>query len=58
MPPKMRAVLTLVVILIAIALWFGREQIGLASSPVLFFGLAAAICGAIWMFPETRKKDN
>ncbi len=58
MPPNMRALLTCLVILIAIGLWFGRSRIGLAASPVLFFGLTLGKCGAIWMFPETRKNEH
>ena len=58
MPPNMRALLTCLVVVLAIALWLGRSHIGLAASPVLFFGLALGICAAIWMFPETRKNDQ
>jgi len=58
MPPKIRAVLTLIVIITATALWLGRLQIGLAASPVLYFGLTLGICGAIWMFPEAKQGDG
>ena len=57
MPPKMRAALTAVVILFAVGLWLLRGTIGLAASPWLFFGLAAFISGAVWLFPEVRNKD-
>lgn len=58
MPPKIRAMLTLTVVLTATALWLGRSQIGLVASPFLFFGLTAGICGAIWMFPETKNAGS
>jgi len=58
MPTNMRALLTCLVMVLAVVLWLGRSQIGLAASPVLFFGLALGICAAIWMFPETRKSDQ
>jgi len=58
MPPKIRAMLTLTVVVTAIALWLARSQIGLAASPLLYFGLTIGICGAIWMFPETKNADS
>lgn len=58
MPTKIRAILTLAVILLAIALWLGRSHIGLAATPFLYFGLTLGICGAIWMFPEAKRGDS
>ena len=58
MPPKMRALLTLVVLSIGMTLWQFREVIGLAASPWLFFGLIAFISGSIWLFPEVRNKTE
>lgn len=57
MPPKMRALLNLVVLLIGFMLWIFRGQIGLAASPWLFFGLVLFISGSIWLFPEVKKKS-
>ena len=57
MPPKMRALLNLVALLIGVGLWTYRDTIGLAASPWLFFGLVAGISGAIWLFPEVKKTD-
>lgn len=58
MPPKIRALLTALVILFSLSLWLGRVPIGLSASPILFFGLSLGICGAIWMFPETKNRDS
>ena len=58
MPPKMRAVLTVVVLTIGLGLWLSRQTIGLAASPWLFFGLVAFIAGSIWLFPEVKKKTD
>ena len=58
MPTKIRAMLTVTVILTAIAVWLGRSQIGLVASPILYFGLTLGICGAIWMFPEAKKGES
>ncbi len=55
MPPKMRAVLNTVVLLIATLLWLARDSIGLQASPYLFFGLVAFISGSIWLFPEVKR---
>ncbi len=55
MPPKIRAILTGTVLVFAAGLWLGRDQIGLDASPILFFGLVALICGAIWLFPEVKR---
>jgi len=43
------------VVVLTFALWFGRDAIGLAASPIFFFGLAALIAGSIWMFPEVKR---
>ena len=58
MPPKMRALLTLVVVLIGLALWTFREPIGMAASPWLFFGLVGFLSGSIWLFPEVKNKPE
>jgi hypothetical protein len=55
MPPHIRAILTGVVIVTAIVLWLFRETISLGSSTVLYFAVAAAMAGALWMFPEVKK---
>lgn len=57
MPTKIRAMLTALVVFLAIALWLGRTQIGLSASPFLYFALCTLICGAIWMFPEVKKEN-
>jgi len=58
MPPKIRAMLTVIVVLTAIALWLARSQIGLVASPIFYLLLILGICGAIWMFPEAKKGDS
>lgn len=58
MPPKMRALLNLVVIVIAIGVWLARDAIGMAASPWLFFGLLAFITFSIWLFPEVKNKPD
>lgn len=56
MPPKMRALLNLVVLLIGLTLWMFRGPIGLAAPTWLFFGLIAFVSGSIWLFPEVKNK--
>ena len=58
MPPKIRAILTATVIIIGLVLWYVRERISLDVSAGLLFGLTAAMCVAVWMFPEVKKQDN
>ncbi len=58
MPPKIRAILSLVVITAGALLWLFRGSISLDASPVLFFGLCAALVGALWMFPEMKKDEG
>ncbi len=58
MPPKIRAFLTLAVILTSAVLWFMRQEIALDVSPELLFGLTAFMCIAVWLFPEVKKDDR
>lgn len=55
MPPKIRAFLTLTVIVTSTVLWFVRQRISLDVSPELLFGLTAFMCIAVWLFPEVKK---
>lgn len=58
MPPEMRAVLNVVVIVVAVSLWLIRDVIGLVASPWLFFGLVAFVTFSIWLFPEVKNEDR
>ena len=58
MPPKMRAVLTLVAVVTGVLLWIFRDAIGMTASPWLFFGLVAIIAGSIWLFPEVKNRTD
>lgn len=58
MPPRIRALLTLTVILFTTFIWYIRDTIGFGASPSLLFGLVAFMCGAIWLFPEVKEKDK
>ena len=57
MPPKIRAILTVLVIVLAIVLWQLRDAIQLGASSILYFGVVLLICGSIWLFPEVKKND-
>ena len=56
MPPMIRAILTLTVIVASAALWLIR-RIGLESAELLF-GLTAFMCVAVWLFPEVKKDGS
>lgn len=58
MPPKIRALLTLAVILFSTLIWYIRDSIMLTASPYLVFGLTAFMCLAVWMFPEVKKEER
>ena len=58
MPPKIRAMLTLAVILFTTLIWYIRDSIMLTASPYLVFGLTAFMCAAVWMFPEVKKEER
>ena len=55
MPPKIRALLTFLVIVFGAFLWSMRERIAMDSSPELLFGLMAFMCVSVWLFPEVKK---
>ncbi|MCY4003965.1 MAG: hypothetical protein OXF33_09705 [Rhodospirillales bacterium] len=58
MPPMIRAILTLTVIVASAALWLIRQRIGLEVSAELLFGLTAFMCVAVWLFPEVKKDGS
>ncbi|WP_340110084.1 hypothetical protein [Pikeienuella sp. HZG-20] len=55
MPPKIKIMLTAMVVIATIAAWFFRDLIGMTASPALLFGLGAFMCFALWLFPEVKK---
>lgn len=56
MPPQIRAVLSVFLLVAGFILWSFREAISLNASAVLFFGVTLCLVGAVWMFPEVKKK--
>ncbi len=58
MPPMIRAILTVLVLVASVALWLERQSIALDASIELFFGLTAFMCIAVWLFPEIKKKPE
>ena len=58
MPPMIRAILTVTVVIASAALWLIRQQIGLDVSAELLFGLTAFMCVAVWLFPEVKKDGS
>ena len=57
MPKPIRAMLSVFVAVLAVLLWIFRESIHINVSPVLFFGLAAAMIASVWLFPEFKKQE-
>jgi len=58
MPPMIRTILTLTVIVASAALWLIRQRIGLEVSAELLVGLTAFMCVAVWLFPEVKKDGS
>lgn len=56
MPPHIKVILSVLVLVVAAGVWWGREAIGLNASPLLLFGLALGMAGSLWLFPEPRKE--
>ena len=54
MPTNIRAGLSLVVVLVAIAVFYFENQAGAGLLPWLALGLGAVMLGAIWLFPEAK----
>lgn len=58
MPPQIRAILSVVLLVVGFVLWHFREAISLDTTPVLFFGVTLCLVGALWMFPEVKKPEG
>ncbi|RMH47140.1 MAG: hypothetical protein D6686_13485 [Alphaproteobacteria bacterium] len=56
MPTHIRAILTVIVLIVTGAAYALREVIGLQSSPLLIFGLGVGMAISLWLFPEPRKE--
>ncbi|MEM7190495.1 MAG: hypothetical protein AAF439_12860 [Pseudomonadota bacterium] len=55
MPPRIKAILTCVVIAIAVVGWTFRDTIALTANPILLGALACVMIFAIWLFPEVKR---
>lgn len=58
MPPLIKAILTVLVIVAATLLWTWRASIGLAAPGWLVFGLVALMVLGLWLFPEVKKSPR
>ena len=55
MPPRIKAMLTGLIVLVAVLAWVFRDAIRMEASPLLVFGLTAFMVVALWLFPEVKK---
>lgn len=55
MPPRIKAFLTGLIVLVAVFAWLFRDAIRMEASPLLVFGLMAFMVFALWLFPEVKK---
>ena len=58
MPAKIRAILTIIVLLTSGLVWLYRDAVSLNASPFLMFGLTIFMAGAVWLFPEFKKESD
>jgi hypothetical protein len=58
MSPLIKALLSALVIALAICAWIFRDTIGLDASPILLFGLTIIMTLALWLFPEVKKDSR
>ena len=58
MPPRIKAFLSGLIVLVAVLAWVFREPIRMEASPLLVFGLMAFMVFALWLFPEVKKDKH
>lgn len=56
MPPHIKVILSLIVLLVVTGAHLFRDAIGLTASPLLLFGLALGMAVSLWLFPEPRRQ--
>lgn len=56
MPTPIKIVLSLMVLVAALAAHFWRDVIGLQTSGLFLAGFALFLVAALWIFPEPRKE--
>lgn len=58
MPPIYKVLVSLLVVLIAVAAHYFRQHIGLGASAALVGGLVAIMLIGLWAFPEPKKEKR
>lgn len=56
MPKPIKIMLSLLVVLIALAVFLLRDRIGLGVGPIYLAPFALFVVWALWVFPEPTKK--
>lgn len=56
MPPHIKAILSVIVLVVTGGAYAFREVIGLNAAPLLVFGLGIGMAASLWLFPEPRKQ--
>ena len=57
MPTHLRFMLSLVVALVGAVAFYFESRAGDGAMGWLMVGLAALMIGAVWLFPEARRKE-
>lgn len=57
MPPHLRFMLSVVVAVVGAAAFYVESRAADDTLGWLMVGLAALMIGAVWLFPEARRKD-
>lgn len=56
MPPKYKLMVSLLVVIVAAAVFHFQREAGQAVTPWVALGLGAFMIFGIWLFPEARKE--
>ena len=55
MPAKYKIIISIIVAIVAAAVFYFQREAGQTVTPWVALGLGAFMIFAIWLFPETRK---
>jgi accessory gene regulator protein AgrB len=58
MPPRIKLILSLLVVLVAVIVHFFQASVGQDVNKWIVLGLGAFMIVALWIFPEAGKRDR
>lgn len=58
MPNNIRRILSVIVALVAVLVFYFEQQAGSGLSKWFVLALGALMIGAVWLFPEAKRSKN